>query len=103
METIQVTRYKCSTCGKVYDNKTGATSCESAPVSQDKGAKVGDRVRVTLGDGAGGLAIVESVYVIDREWGHYAWKRYWHTVALTAKLVDDVGSRMLTFDSYELV
>lgn len=101
METLQVTRYKCSTCGKVYDRKDSAEACEAKPVSQDKGVKVGEVVRITQGDGAGELATVEKVYVIDREWGHYAWERYWHTVALTAKLNKGWGHRMLTFDNYE--
>lgn len=101
MEEVQVTRYKCSTCGKVYDSKASAEACEAKPVSQDNGVKVGEVVRITQGDGAGELATVETVYVIDREWGHYTWERYWHTVALTAKLNKGWGHRMLTFDSYE--
>lgn len=34
METIHVTRYKCSTCGKVYDSKPSAEACEAKPVSR---------------------------------------------------------------------
>jgi hypothetical protein len=71
-------------------------------VSQDKGVKVGDVVLVTKGDGAGSKATVESRFIFDMEWGHYAWERYWHTVGLTAKLNDSWGTRQLTFDSYEV-
>ena len=103
MKTLRVTRYKCSTCGKVYDSKASAEACEAKPVSHDKGVKVGDVVRITQGDGTGELATVETVYVVDREWGSYAWERYWHTVALIAKVNDGWGHRILTFDSYEYV
>ena len=54
-----------------------------------------------LRDGAGKRAKVTSVSIVDKDWGHYRWERYWHTVALTADF-DGWGSRMLTFDSYEV-
>ena len=101
MQEFQITRYKCQTCGHVYDKKEVAAKCETRPVSHDKGVKVGDVVLIIAGDGDGKTATVDSVYVMDMEWGHYAWERYWHTVALTAKINDGPGSRMLTFDCYE--
>lgn len=101
MEILTVTRYKCSICSAVYDSKASAEACEAKPISQDKGVKVGDVVRITHGDGAGELATVETVRIVDREWGHYAWERYWHTVELTAKLHKSPGHRHLLFDSYE--
>jgi hypothetical protein len=100
-KAINITRYQCGVCGATYDTEQQAAACEGRPVSQDKGVKVGDKVRVTAGDGTGQLATVESISIIDRGWGHYAWERYWHTVALTAKL--RLGHRFLTFDSYEPV
>lgn len=103
MEAVQITRYRCSTCHHVFGSESAALACESRPVSHNRGVRVGDRVRITAGDGAGSTAIVETVYVIDREWGHYAWERYWHTVALTAKVEGGYGHRMLTFDSYEVM
>jgi hypothetical protein len=103
VEQLQITRYKCGTCGSVYDASESAELCDSKPVTQDRGVKVGDVVRITAGDGSGGLATVEQVYVLSRDWGHYAWERYWHTVALNAKLNRGYGHRMLTFDSYEVV
>jgi hypothetical protein len=101
VETFQVTKYRCATCQHVYDTEEGAKACESRPVRQDRGVKVGDVVRIIAGDSTGRTATVESVYVVDREWGHYAWERYWHTVALAAKVNDSWGHRTLTFDSYE--
>jgi hypothetical protein len=103
MKPIQQTIYKCEICGHTYSNEKDALDCESQPISQDKGVKVGDKVLITNGDGKGELGTVETVYIIDKEWGHYAWKRYWHTVALTASLDKSYGHRMLTFDSYERV
>jgi signal peptidase I len=100
-EAFTVTKFRCTTCKHVYDSKEGADRCESKPITQDRGVKVGDVVRITAGDGTGKTATVESVYVVDREWGHYAWERYWHTIALTAKVNDNYGHRVLVFDSYE--
>lgn len=103
MEELQITRYKCETCGKAYDDKGSAEKCESRPVQQDRGVKIGDTVKITGGEGAGNTATVERIYVIDREWGHYAWERYWHTVALEAKVNGSYGHRILTFDNYEVI
>jgi DNA-directed RNA polymerase subunit RPC12/RpoP len=100
METITKTFYKCSTCKQQYGTEKEALDCESKAVSQDKGIKVGDKIKITSGEGAGQTATVKSVFVFDKYWGHYAWERYWHTVGLTADL-DSWGSRQLTFDAYE--
>jgi hypothetical protein len=102
-EPVQLTKFRCGTCLHLYDTRDAADLCESRPVCQDKGANVGDVVRITAGDGAGELATVETRFVIDRGWGHYAWDTYWHTVGLSAKLNKGWGHRMLTFDSYETV
>lgn len=102
-EALQITRYKCKTCGHVYDSEEAADRCESRPVREDRGVKVGDTVLITAGDGEGMKAKVESIYIVDMEWGHYAWERYWHTVALTAKVIDSWGHRTLTFDSYKVI
>lgn len=102
MKPIQQTIYKCETCGHTYSTEKEAIDCESMPVSEDKGVKVGDKVMITAGDGKGEHATVKSTYVVDKYWGHYSWKRYWHTVAVAADL-ESGGSRLLTFDSYQCV
>lgn len=103
MKTITVTSYRCDICGQDYRTKKECAECEGQPISQGKGALVGDAVRITKGDGRGERAVVESVFAYDKAWGHYAWKRYWHTVGLTARLVDSHGVRQLTFDDYEMI
>jgi hypothetical protein len=103
MKAVPTTRYQCEICRCIYDLPAEAEECESRPVSQDKGVKVGDRVRITRGEGAGHLCEITSVYVLDRAWGHHAWDRYWHTVCVSGRVVDWYGSRMLTFDSYEVL
>jgi hypothetical protein len=103
METITQTLFKCSICKHAYSTEKEALDCESKPVEHDRGVKVGDKVRITNGEGVHEQATVTDVYVVDRHWGHYAWKKYWHTVAVNAKLDNSWGSRMLTFDSYERV
>jgi hypothetical protein len=95
--------YACEICGEEYGTEKEAIECESKPISEDKGVKVGDIVRITGGDGKGKEAKVTRVYIIDKDWGHYSWKRYWHTVALNADIINHWGSRMLTFDQYELL
>ena len=102
MKTVELKRYQCEICGAQYANEAEAKRCESVPRREDKGVKPGDLVRVLSGDGAGRLATVTSVFVYDKDWGHYAAERYWHTVGVTAKIVDDWGSRQLTFDAYEV-
>jgi hypothetical protein len=97
---VPATLYLCEICKRAYQSEAAAKECETRSISEDKGVKVGDRVRVLRGDGVGVLATVESVIVYDREWGHYAWERYWHTIGLIARL-DTWGHRQLTFDDYE--
>jgi hypothetical protein len=95
--------FQCELCQTVYRTEAEAKRCESVPVHEDKGAKVGDIVRVLTGEGKGELAKVTRRTVIDKDWGHYAAKRYWHTVAVDANLINSWGSRFLTFDAYEAV
>jgi hypothetical protein len=103
MKTIQIQKYQCEICGHSYGTAEAAKKCESKPVSADKGVKIGDVVLITKGDGQGMKAQVESRYIVGMEWGHYAWERYWHTVSITAKVLDSWGNRHLAFDSYEPV
>lgn len=103
MKTITRKFYKCSICDEEYSTKKEALSCESKPISQDKGVKVGDTILITGGEGARKQAKVTRKYIIDKYWGHHVWKRYWHTVALNADIIDSWGSRMLTFDHYEVI
>lgn len=103
MKTIQIQKYQCDICGALYETAQAAKKCESKPVSEDKGVKVGDMVLITKGEGQGSEATVESRFVFSMEWGHYAWERYWHTVGLTAKVSNSWGHRQLTFDSYDPV
>lgn len=100
MKAIQSQHYKCDICGAVFDTEQQARKCESRPVTQDRGVKVGDVVTVLSGDGAGKKARVDSIRIADCAWGHYAWDRYWHTPVLSAKLLGEWGSRTLTFDAY---
>lgn len=98
-----ITKYECSICGKTYSTLEQATKCESRPVRQDKGVKIGDEVLILNGAGQGKKAKVRRTYVVDMEWGHYAWDRYWHTVSVEADIIGEYGTRNLTFDSYEPV
>lgn len=103
MKQFSVQRFKCETCGHVYETAAEAVKCETKPVTQDKDVKIGDTIRIVRGEGQG-LAKVEERFIIDKDWGHYAWERYWHTVGLSAKCIDaGWGHRMLTFDDYEVI
>ena len=76
-----------------------AFNCKSKPITQDKGIKLGDKVRILNGNGAGGLGLVKRLVVIDKKWG----QRYWHTIMLIVDIVGSFGSRQLVFDDYEKV
>ena len=103
MKAVITTKYQCETCDGLYRSKEAALECEEKPISQDTGVRVGDIVIITGGEGSGEKAKVSSRSVIDKHWGHYAWKKYWHTISITAALLDSSGSRMLTFDNYKTV
>lgn len=102
MKTIPIEEYQCETCGTKYRNEADARRCESKAIAEDRGVQNGDKVRIIRGDGMG-LATVEGRHIYSRDWGHYAWERYWHTVGLTAKCDEGWGHRQLTFDDYEVV
>lgn len=97
-----ITEYECEICGAIYSTKKEALKCESKPVTYDRGVKIGDTVRIIRGDGQG-LAKVENIWIIDKDWGHYVADRYHHTVAMSVKCLDSWGNRTLTFDDYELI
>lgn len=103
MKTKTRTFYVCEKCKEEYDTKTEAKSCERKSITQDKGVKVGDIVLITSGDGTGKRAKVTRRYIIDKYWGHHAWQRYWHTVAVNADIIGSYAGRMLLFDSYKLI
>jgi hypothetical protein len=96
----EIIKYQCEVCGRVYDDKEDAARCETKPVQNDKGVKVGDGVLITRGDGAGKFAKVTAITVQERGWGP---ANYDHSVALVADVIGSWGSRLLTFDSYEVV
>lgn len=103
MQLITKEFWQCETCGEEYSSVKEAKSCESRPVSMDKGVKVGDEVMITRGDGAGQRGKVEKISIVDKYWGHYAYERYWHTIALDVKVIGGWGNRFLTFDDYKLI
>lgn len=96
----EIIKYQCEVCGRVHSDKEGAIKCESIPIQHDKGVKVGDVVRIIKGDGAEQFAKVTAITVQECGWGPAI---YDHSVALTADLIGYWGSRLLTFDSYEVV
>lgn len=102
MKPIVKTEYQCETCLTTYSTEIEAFKCESMAVREDKGVKVGDVVLITRGDAQGQRARVTRVFVYDKEWGHYAWQRYWHTVGVNADIIGSPYSRQLTFDDYEV-
>ena len=97
-----IIRYECEICGASYGTKEGALSCESKPISKDIGVLPGNVVRVTQGHGYGETATVVERKVYSKDWGHYRWERYWHTVGFTVNFSNGT-SRGLTFDDYEIV
>lgn len=99
-ETVVVT-YVCEICETSYDTEKAALNCEKQPVTHDKGVKVGDEVLVTYGDGVGKNGKVKGISICDKQAGHYAWKRYWHTPELVVDV--DNGTRCLFWDGYDVI
>jgi hypothetical protein len=103
MKKKQITRYVCEICGTEYSDAEKAKKCESRSVQYERGVKIGDVVRITAGEGQGKFLKVTSVGIANMDWGHYQWERYWHTVYVSGDVINYWGSRLLTFDSYEVV
>lgn len=103
MNKITTTKYQCETCHGIYDEETKARRCEEKEITGDRGADIGDTVLITSGEGSGKKAVVESIHLKSMYWGHYSWERYWHTISVTAEVVDGFGGRNLTFDSYKML
>lgn len=100
MKVVATTKYECEQCRKQYNTEEAAHDCEALPILDNKGAKVGDFVLITKGEGTGLKAKVTGVYITQPGWGP---NRYNHSVYLTADVVDSWGSRQLGFDSYEAI
>lgn len=100
MKRVESVAYQCEVCGTYHNTMGGALECEQLGVLRDKGAKVGDIVRITAGDGVGQRAKVRELSVVRPGWGP---SRYTHTRALSADVIDSWGSRFLTFDNYECI
>ena len=103
MIEINMPVYQCEICKSKFNDADSAKACESKAVTYDKGVKIGDTVLITQGEGKGQKAKVERVCVLDCEWGHYTAKYYHHTVAVSADIIGEYGTRFLTFDRYEPV
>lgn len=101
MKEIKKTFYQCDVCKSEYKSKNECNLCEAQPITHDKGVKIGHIVKILGGDGAGKLAEVKRIGVLDKDWGHYARERYHHTVFVEADVIDGWGTRMLTWDDYE--
>jgi len=92
--------YRCKICGYESTNCEAVEKCESrAPMPCP--VQVGDKARVTGGQCAGEVGTVESISYADRDWGHYAADRYWHTPLVHIELA--IGHRQCTFDQFEPV
>lgn len=100
MKTVTKQFYQCDICATKYPEETEASLCESKPVSQDKGVEVGDIVLITHGDSSGKKARVTRKIIFSKDWGYYQSERYWHTVGLEVKVINDIWCRLLVFDNY---
>lgn len=99
MKIIQT--YQCGVCGQIFGTVIDCLHCEKQPVTKDTGVQIGDRVKILSGDNAGEFGTVSRRIVVQQDWGHYQWKRYWHTLAIEVRC-DSGGNRFLTFDAYSL-
>ncbi len=98
----EVIKFKCSICGEIYDTKEQCESCENKPITQDKGVKIGDEVRVIKGYYQG-LAKVVGIRIESKHWRDHYFNRYWHTIGLSVNCINGLDSRSLSFDDYETI
>lgn len=102
MKTIERIEYQCEKCGEVFNTEDECAACEAQPITRDKGVKIGDKVLIKAGEDVGSYAVVTSITVIGCDWGDHLWRWYWHTIAVTADVIGGGGTRVLTFDEYEV-
>lgn len=102
MKAVTIIKYECGVCGERYYDVAKAVECEQRPVTQSKGVKVGDTIKIISGGGQG-RGIVIRIDVIQKSWAEHQWLRYWHTERLIVDCLDSYGSRVLTFDDYEVI
>lgn len=100
MREKTVKYYICEKCDAEYERPAQAIACEAKPITHDYGVTVDDVVVITSGQGKGKQAKVTKVFYIQPGWGPSI---YDHSVALSADVIDSWGSRMLTFDSYQVL
>ena len=100
MKVEHHTKYICEVCGASYNTADEANKCEAIPVKHDRGVKVGDKVRITSGDGIGMLCTVENVRVHSPGWGP---STHDHAVYLIGKVDGSWGHRQLSHNSYEVL
>jgi len=101
-ERFCTTQYACPVCGCQYETNSEAMDCASHPISENRGVGIGDVVRITRGDGRGEFAKVIRVGILSKYYGHYQWEKLWHTIYVEADLIESFGTRMLSFDNYEV-
>ena len=92
--------YACEICETEYETDLDAKRCEKRPITHDH-VKIGTKVLVVNGQGAGELATVKRHTVFGQYWGHYAAERYHHTIGLEVQFRNGLW-RTLTFDDYKI-
>jgi len=94
--------YACDLCGKSFEHLVSAEECERLPI-QNRKAEIGEIVRILSGEGKGLLATVKYTRVLEPGWGPGS--MYDHTWAVSVDITEPggkyIGSRFLTFDTYE--
>lgn len=99
--------YQCEICGEHYEKEEDALECESIPVTQDKGVKIGDFVI-----NAGGFCKVVDVKIFSRSDAlmmrdHSDCFSYIHTICLKVIYHANFqpkkhGTTILHFDDYDI-
>lgn len=103
MKKVNRDFFQCEICKQEYETRKQAEECEERGVTNDSGVKVGDTVVVVgCGDGVGQKAKITSKIIADKYWGHYAWKKYWHTPLYCGEFKDGCV-RTLAFDEIKMV
>jgi hypothetical protein len=103
-KTVVTKLFICETCGHEYTSRCEAENCESVPVTHSENLpNIGDKVRITYGDGAGKLGEVERIFIEPVLGDGRSPEKYAHTPGLIANIVDSWGTRVLMYDWWEAI
>lgn len=98
MKEIVTTKYQCERCLAIYPSADEAKTCQKRKV-KGKRPDIGETILILKGEFKGQHAKVYKVFV-NSLW-HGGSKKYWHTVGVLAKIIDQESTVRLYWNEYD--